>query len=177
MTVLARTSATIRDAAVADAAELARIYNHYIVNTLVTFEETAIEAGVMAARVAEVREARLPWLVAAAPAGIDGFAHASRWKGRCAYRHSVEVTAYLDPGAIGRGLGSALYEVLFARLRDSGCHVIIGGIALPNPASVALHEKFGLRKAAQFSEIGRKFGRWIDVGYWQLTLPETGLTS
>ena len=72
-----------------------------------------------------------------------------------------------DPEATGRGLGFQLYEALFAVLRDRNIHVAIGGISLPNPASVALHQKLGMEKVAHFKDIGFKFGQWIDVGYWQ----------
>ena len=160
--------AKIRTAVAEDGEALARIYNHYIADTVVTFEEAAVSAAEMSARVAEVTALPLPWLVAQTPCGLSGFAYASRWKGRCAYRHSVEVTVYLEVAAMGQGMGTALYTALFARLKELGCHVLIGGIALPNAASVALHEKFGMRQVAHFSEVGFKFGRWIDVGYWQL---------
>jgi phosphinothricin acetyltransferase len=150
---------------------LAQIYNHYIHSTVVTFEETAVSAADMSARVAETTTAKLPWLVAQSPAGVCGFAYASRWKGRCAYRYSVESTVYLEPLAVGQGLGTALYSALFAQLQELGCHVVIGGIALPNAASVALHEKFGMRQVAHFAQVGNKFGRWVDVGYWQWVFP------
>ncbi len=101
---------------------------------------------------------------------VAGYAYASRWNLRSAYRHTVECTAYLAPDATGRGLGTRLYEELFARLRSLDVHAVIAVIALPNPASVALHERFGLRQAGLFREVGRKFGAWVDVGYWQATL-------
>jgi L-amino acid N-acyltransferase YncA len=163
--------ATIRVAEAEDGAVLARIYNHYIATTVVTFEEAAVSAADMSARVAEISAGKLPWLVAQSPAGVSGFAYASRWKGRCAYRYSVESTVYLEPSAIGRGLGMALYSTLLARLEELGCHAVIGGIALPNQASVALHEKLGMQKVAHFAEVGFKFGRWVDVGYWQRVFP------
>ncbi len=125
----------------------------------------------MSARVEEVCTARLPWLVAQSRDGVIGFAYASAWKGRCAYRYSVESTVYLEPGAAGRGLGTALYSALLERLRELGCHAVIGGIALPNEPSVALHEKLGMRKVAHFAQVGFKFGRWVDVGYWQRVFP------
>jgi phosphinothricin acetyltransferase len=161
----------IRAATTADAELLARIYNYYVADTVVTFEESPVTEADMGARVAEARTQKLPWLVAQADGGVQGYAYASRWKGRCAYRHSVEVTVYVEHGAVGRGLGTRLYSALFAELARGDCHVAIGGITLPNAASVALHEKFGMRKVAHFSEVGYKFGRWLDVGYWQLVLP------
>ena len=164
--------APVRDATAADGAVLARIYNHYIAHTIVTFEEAPVGAEDMAGRVAATGAAGFPWLVAQTPTGVAGYAYACRWRERHAYRHSVEVTVYLDVAAVGQGLGTQLYTALFDRLRGGGCHVAIGVIALPNDASVALHEKFGLRKVAHFAEVGCKFGRWIDVGYWQLILRE-----
>ncbi len=158
---------TIRAAITEDGADLARIYNHYIAHTVVTFEEAPLSAGDMAARASEVHALGLPWLVAHTAGGVNGFAYASRWKGRCAYRYSVESTVYLEPEVWGQGLGTVLYSALLTRLQELGYHTVIGGIALPNPASVALHEKLGMRKIAHFAEVGFKLGRWVDVGYWQ----------
>ncbi|MGQ4659188.1 arsinothricin resistance N-acetyltransferase ArsN1 family B [Lysobacter sp. F6437] len=160
----------IRDATPNDAVALARIYNHYVRDTTITFEETAVSEMDVAARIAEVQSAGLPWLVAEDETGtVLGHAYASKWKGRCAYRFAVETTVYLDAAAHGRGLGRQLYERLLAELRAIGMHVAIGGIALPNAASIALHERLGFRKVGQFDEVGFKLGRWVDVGYWQLT--------
>lgn len=160
----------IRPALVSDADAIARIYNHYIRNTAITFEEMPVSAQEMVARIAELDAASLPWLVMEQDEQVIGYAYASKWKGRCAYRFSVESTVYLDPAHTGGGLGTSLYAALFAALRDRGMHVVIGGIALPNAASVALHEKLGLQKVAHFKEVGFKFEQWIDVGYWQLKL-------
>lgn len=160
----------IRAATAADAAAIAAIYNHYVRSTVVTFEESEVAEDDMAERIAEVEAAGLPWCVAEDAGAVLGFAHASKWKGRCAYRHTVEVTVYLEPSATGRGWGRRLYEALFDALRERRIHAAIGGIALPNPASIALHERLGMSKVAHFREVGRKFERWIDVGYWQCTL-------
>lgn len=164
----------IRGVAEADHEAVARIYNHYVANTIVTFEEEPVRAEEMAVRVQEVRDAGLPWLVAEVNDEVVGYACASRWKGRCAYRFTVEVTVYLDPHHAGKGLGSMLYGELLPILRSNGTHVVIGGIALPNDASVALHEKFGMEKVAHFREVGYKLGRWVDVGYWQRTIQPAG---
>jgi len=83
---------------------------------------------------------------------------------------SVETTIYLAPGAIGRGFGSRLYGELLVALQALPIHAAMGGIALPNPASIALHEHCGFRKVGHFEQVGRKFGSWIDVGYWQRLL-------
>jgi phosphinothricin acetyltransferase len=89
---------------------------------------------------------------------------------RRAYRGSVETSVYVQNGMQARGAGSALYRALLGHLARDGYHLAIGGIAQPNPASVALHEKFGFEKVAHFKEVGCKFGHWIDVAYWQLAL-------
>ena len=144
----------IRAATGADADAVAAIYDHYVSGTVVTFEEAAVPSAVMGERIAAVVDAGLPWLVAVEGGHVAGYAYASSWNPRSAYRHTVECTAYLAPEATGRGLGTQLYEELFSRLRDLGVHAVIGVIALPNEASIALHEKFGLRRTGLFHEVG-----------------------
>lgn len=161
----------IRSATPADAAAICVIYNHYVLETAITFEEAAVRPVEMESRIRETLPG-LPWLVWDHDGSIHGYAYASKWKGRCAYRHSAEVTVYLDPASTGRGAGSQLYQALFADLRQRRFHTAIGGVALPNPASIALHERLGFRKVAHFEQVGWKLGRWIDVGYWQLLLGE-----
>ena len=160
----------IRSATIRDAEVTACIYNHYIANTVITFEERTIAPEQMAERIETVTSAALPWLVAEHDGHVLGYAYATQWKGRSAYRFSVETTVYLAAEATGRGIGSALYEALFTDLEARDVHVAVGGITLPNPASVALHEKLGMKKVAHFEQIGFKFGQWLDVGYWQKTL-------
>jgi len=156
----------------ADLSTIAEIYNHYILSTTITFDETEVTPADMAERVQEVASSSFPWLVAEESGQVVGFAYASKWKGRCAYRHSAETTVCVTPTAVDRSIGTALYEALFGVLRQS-VHAIIGGIALPNPASIALHERFGMRKVAHFEQVGFKFGKWIDVGYWELVTAPT----
>jgi phosphinothricin acetyltransferase len=165
---------TIRDVSDADAKALVEIYNHYIRHTAATFEERVLEPAEFRRRIADVIAQGLPWLVAEEAGERVGYAYASRWRERSAYRYSVETTVYLDPVHTGGGWGSALYRELFARLRRGGLHAAIGGITLPNPASVALHEKMGMHQVAHFPEVGFKQGRWLDVGYWQICFdPDT----
>ena len=161
----------IRDVKEEDVGAIADIYNHYIENTVVTFEETPVSVKEMGARIAEALRS-YPWCVwhCQDSGRIFGYAFAGIWKGRCAYRRSAEVTVYLHPEAVGDGIGSKLYAHLLADLEARSVHAVMGGIALPNPASVALHEKFGFEKVAHFKEVGWKENRWIDVGYWQLIL-------
>lgn len=160
----------IREATVADAPAIAALYNPYVAETTITFEEVPVSAEQMAARVGEVQQAGLPWLVLEEGGALRGYAYATRWKPRSAYRFSVESSVYLAMGHTGRGHGRRLYEALFEALRARGVHAVIGGIALPNPASVALHERMGMAPVAQFREVGFKFDRWIDVGYWERLL-------
>jgi L-amino acid N-acyltransferase YncA len=159
----------VRSATTEDAGRICEIYNHYVLRSTITFEEQPVSPDEMKQRIAEVLTG-LPWLVWVEDQVVQGFAYASKWKGRCAYRYSVESTAYLADGSTGRGVGTRLYEALFTALRESKMHVVMGGIALPNDASIAMHEKLGFEKVAHFREVGCKFGKWIDVGYWQLFL-------
>jgi phosphinothricin acetyltransferase len=162
--------AVIRPANVSDAGAIADIYNYYVQETIVTFEEDPVTGLEIARRIEEVQLTSLPWLVAEEKGELNGYAYATRWRTRFAYRYSVEVTVYVAPRRGGSGFGSKLYGQLLPMLRAQNIHAAIGGIALPNEASIALHEKFGFRKVAHFEEVGFKFDRWIDVGYWQLTL-------
>ncbi len=161
---------SIRPATMEDADAVCAIYNPYVAATTISFEEEAVAASEMARRIAEVQALGLPWLVAECEGRLLGYAYATRWRARPAYRTSVESSVYLDRQAAGCGTGTALYRALFGALRALDVHMVIGGIAQPNEASVALHEKLGFRKVAHFSEVGRKFGRWVDVGYWELRL-------
>jgi len=160
----------IRDATQDDADAIASIYNHFVISTSISFEEEAVTASEMARRIADVQAAGLPWLVVEEGDAVAGYAYATKWRVRHAYRYSVESSVYLLPEKSGQGLGTVLYTALLNRLRDSNYHLVIAGIALPNAGSIALHEKFGFEKVAQFSEVGYKFNRWTDVGYWQMKL-------
>lgn len=164
------TARTIRIATRDDAAAIAAIYNPFIRDTTITFEETEVSADEIAARIADVAAASLPWYVAEDEGRIAGYAYATRWRARSAYRYAVEVTVYVDPAAARRGHGRRLYATLFDDLRRRGIHTALGCIALPNAASIALHESVGMHKVAQFEQVGFKFGRRIDTGYWQMLL-------
>jgi len=160
----------VRPATAADAEAIARIYNHYVANTVITFEEEAVSVADMAARIAEARNLSLPWLVAEVEGAIVGYAYARRWRPRSAYRYSAETTIYLERGYVGRRIGTTLYSALLPLLRERGMHVAIGGVALPNDASIALHEKLGFERVATFRQVGFKHDRWVDVTYLQLIL-------
>lgn len=162
----------IRPSSTADAARICAIYNHYVANTTISFEEAPVDEDDMARRIEDVQQAGLPWLVLTLDGKVVGYAYATQWRARPAYRHSVESSVYLDAELHGQGWGTALYRHLVDALRARGLRTLIAGIAQPNERSVALHERLGFRKVAHFSEVGFKFGRWVDVGYWQMSLSE-----
>ncbi len=152
-----------------DAPAISEIYNHYVLNSPATFEEVPVSQDEMRQRIIETTRA-CPWLVSEEDGKLLGYCYGRKWRERAAYRHSVEVSTYLDPSAVGKGRGSALLDAILIELRRRGFHCVMGGVSLPNDASVALLQKFGLRQVAHFKEVGYKFDRWIDVGYWQLLL-------
>jgi phosphinothricin acetyltransferase len=154
----------IRPVAPGDAAAIAAIYNHYVRETIVTFEEAEVTAGEMAGRIAAVT-AQYPWLVLEQGGAPRGYAYAGRYHARAAYRHTVETTVYLDHASHRRGHGRALYQALLERLPGLGVHVAIASISVPNPASIGLHQALGFRPVGHFPQIGLKFGNWIDVVY------------
>ena len=160
----------IRDVQSGDAAEIVEIYNHYIEETVITFELEPISSQVMLERINKVLAANLPWLVIEEGGKILGYCYATPWKERSAYRYSVEVTVYLSLNAKRKGFGSQLYVALFEQLKVKGFHRAMGGVTLPNEASVVLHENMGMTKVAHFAQVGYKFEQWLDVGYWQKEL-------
>ena len=162
----------IRFAAATDAPALAGIYNFYIENSHSTFEIREVSISEMEGRLMKTQESGYPFFVAVHEDEIVGYAYGSPFRPREAYRHSVEVSVYIRNGNEGQGIGTRLYEVLLDKLLDLGFHSIIAGISLPNEASIKLHERFGFEKVAHFHEVGNKFGRWIDVEYWQLIARE-----
>jgi L-amino acid N-acyltransferase YncA len=159
----------IRTVKLTDAKDICEIYNHYITETIITFEEEPLVISEMEARISEI-SARFPWIVFEENDQIVGYSYASDWKSRCAYRYSVESSVYILPSFTNRSIGTRLYKELVPRLINMNIHTVIAGIALPNIPSIRLHEKFGFQKVARFKEVGWKFQEWIDVGYWQLVI-------
>lgn len=162
----------IRSVKISDAEEICRIYNYYVTESIITFEDSPVGVEEMASRIVETTT-ELPWLVFEKNQRVVGYAYASRWKSRCAYRYSVESTVYVEPSVKNMKIGSLLYSELIEILRKREIHTILAGIALPNEHSVKLHEKFGFENVALLREVGWKFDTWIDVGYWQLNLETT----
>ena len=152
-----------------DAGEIAEIYNHYIRHTAVTYEEEPLTAEAMGERIRAVIP-QYPWFVWEHEGLIAGYAYAHAWHRRAAYRYAAEDSIYLRPGWEGRGIGKKLLGALIEELKKRELHVLMSVITVPNPASAALHEGLGFKKAGQFNEIGFKLGKRLDVGYWELIL-------
>jgi len=155
----------IRKAQYSDAKAISEIYNYYIHDTIITFEMEPITPEEIVSRMENYQQVG-PYLVYEESGEIIGYAYVSRFRERKAYENSVESTIYLKHGSGRKGIGFELYSKLLARV-SAKYHIIVAGIALPNEASVRLHEKCGFKKIGHFSEVGRKFEKWIDVGFWQ----------
>ncbi|MEM9165402.1 MAG: N-acetyltransferase family protein [Planctomycetota bacterium] len=170
MTSPAAATPRTRQATPDDAPAITAIVNEAIANTTASFWEEPRP-------ISEARDAiahdpdRYPWIVAVdETAQILGFASSKIMNPRPGYRISAEVSIYIAPHARGRGVGNAIYTDLFARLKSIGYRNIVAGIALPNAASVRLHESMGMQQVGCFKQIGTKFGETLDVGWWQCVL-------
>ena len=162
----------VRPAVLGDLPALTAIYNHFVVNTTITFDLRPFAP-----------EERRGWfddhavsgrhrlLVAADVDGtVLGYTTTSRWRPKAAYDTTVESSVYCHPDAVGRGIGTQLYAALFDAIAEEDVHRVVAGIGQPNPASVALHERFGFRQVGVFSSVGRKFGRYWDVAWFERPL-------
>jgi phosphinothricin acetyltransferase len=167
--------AVIRPAIIGDLPALTDIYNHYVINTAITFDLHPFTP-----------EQRRAWFDDHATSGryrllvaLDehqvclGYASTSRWRPKPAYDTTVEASVYCNPGAVGRGCGSALYSALFKAIAADDVHRIVAGVSLPNPASIKLHERFGFRSVGVFHSVGRKFDKYWDVAWFERPLLES----
>ena len=160
----------LRLATADDAAAIATIYAPYVAASPVSFETEAPDAGEMRARI-EAGGGLYPWLVACDEEGtILGYAYASAFRARRAYRFCVETSVYVTAAAHGRGIGRSLYDALIPLLESQGFVQAIASITLPNPASVRLHEAQGFVQAGVYREVGFKLDGWHSVGLWQRSL-------
>lgn len=151
-----------------DIEQLLEIYNYYVLNTVVTFDIEPLSLVSFEKKLTHINK-DYPFFVYEENNEILGYAYASKWRLKAAYNKTVETTVYLKDGYGGRQIGSKLYKTLLDRLKDLEYHVVLGGLTLPNDASVKLHEKFGFEQVSHFKEVGKKFDTWLDVGFWQLT--------
>jgi phosphinothricin acetyltransferase len=162
----------IRVATPADAEAITAIYAPVVENTSISFELAPPAVDEMRSRIVKTLP-DLPWLVSEDAQGlVNGYVYASKHRERPAYQWSVDVTAYVRENARGAGVGKRLYQVLIEELAGLGYFQAFAGIALPNAASVALHEAVGFEHIGTYRKVGFKFGAWHDVGWWQRKLRE-----
>lgn len=155
-----------------DADGVAAIYRPAVESSVASFEEVAPDAAEMARRIRSTLP-RTPWLVAEDPDGaVVAYAYARVHRERAGYRWSADVSAYVDAGWRGKGVGRRLYDALLALLREQGFVNVYAGITLPNPGSVGLHESVGMRRIGVYERVGYKFGAWHDVAWFGMRLGE-----
>jgi L-amino acid N-acyltransferase YncA len=159
----------IRQATEKDAPRIAEIYNHYVLNTTVTFEVAAIGLGEMEGRIRE-KLVKYNWLVGVEEGRIIGYSHYGSFRPRAAYNHTVESTIILDKDEKGRGYGSALYRELIESAAGRGFKEMIAVIALPNEESLKVHRKMGFKESGVLHNVGYKHDRYLDIGIWQKSL-------
>jgi L-amino acid N-acyltransferase YncA len=161
----------VRDSTSADIPAIQTIYGHHVIHGVASFEDAAPDVEEMTRRRDEVLAAGLPYLVAELDGAVAGFACATRYRSRPAYRNSLETTVYIAPEALGQGAGRALLGVLVERCAGLGYRQIIGVIGdSDNTASIKLHEAVGFRQAGLLRSVGFKHGRWLDSVFMQRDL-------
>jgi L-amino acid N-acyltransferase YncA len=163
---------TLRDAEPRDIPDMLEIYNHYVANSTVTFDEDALTLAEMRKKFRHVADLGYPWLVAVSPrAVVLGYAYVTPWKPKAAYRFTVENSIYLGPASTGKGLGSALMKELLARSKAAGIKEVVAVIADRGAdASIALHARFGFKEIGHMGKVGFKFGRWLGTVLMQKSL-------
>jgi len=162
----------LRPATDRDLPHMLEIYNHYVANSTVTFDEDALTLAEMRRKFRDVERLGFPWLVAVSPSGmILGYAYVTPWKAKAAYRYTVEDSIYLSPAASGKGIGKALMERMLDDAKAAGIKEVIAVIADRGAdASIAIHEKFGFTKIGEMGKVGFKFGRWLGTVLMQKSL-------
>ena len=160
----------IRPAVAADASAINQIYDHYVRRSHATFDLEPRSVAWRAEWLAEHADLRHRVIVASVDDAALGYASSSRYRARPAYDTTVETSVYVHHGRVGRGVGAALYAALFDALAHAELHRAVAGIALPNPASLALHDRFGFRRVGVFTEQGHKFGRYWNVAWYERSL-------
>jgi L-amino acid N-acyltransferase YncA len=163
---------TIRDATASDLPSIRAIYNHYVRNTVVTFDEQEMSLRALRQKFTNARRLGMPYIVAVSPSGqILGYAYVFPWKEKAAYRYTVENSIYLGPASTGKGLGRALLAALIEKSKEAGLKEIIAVIADKGAeASIALHRQFGFVEGGHMGKVGFKFDRWIGTVLMQKSL-------
>jgi len=157
----------IRNVKLSDAERIAQIYNYYIENTVVTFDENQVAEETVRQKIEDIRAKSYPYLVYEEKGQLMGYAYLDTWRSRSAYNITLETSIYVDIQHTGKGWGSKLYEALIEKARGMNIHSLIAGISLPNDYSRKLHKKFGFQLIGNFKEVGIKFNKLIDVEFWQ----------
>ncbi|QEE61787.1 N-acetyltransferase [Salinibacterium sp. dk2585] len=165
-------SYTVREGTVEDLPTVREIYNHYVANTTVTFDESPMTLRSLRSKFGHMQKLGFPFLVAVSPTGeILGFAYVYPWKEKAAYRYTVENSIYLGPAATGKGLGRALMAELVERSRAAGIKEIVAVIADRGAeGSIRLHEQFGFKEIGRMGRVGFKFDRWLGTILMQKSL-------
>jgi len=163
---------SLRDATTADIPHMLEIYNHYVANSTVTFDEDALTLAEMRKKYKVVADLKYPWLVAVSPRGVVlGYAYVTPWKTKAAYRFTVENSIYLGPASTGKGIGRALMAELLAQAKAAGVKEIVAVIADRGAdASIKLHADFGFKDIGHMGRVGFKFGRWLGTVLMQKSL-------
>jgi phosphinothricin acetyltransferase len=155
-----------------DSKAICEIYNFYVENTNISFEENKVSEDEMEQRIQKITK-EYPWIVYEIDGKVVGYAYVGQWKERSAYRFTAEDTIYVKNDNLGMGIGKVLLTEIIKEIKKKDIHIVMAVIALPNDRSISLHEQFGFKKAAHFKEVGYKNSQWIDVGYWEFELNET----
>jgi phosphinothricin acetyltransferase len=164
----------IRKVKLIDTSQIVEIYNYYVLNSIITFDRVPFSIEEYTAKIKNI-STNFPYIVFEENNEILGYAYANSWRTKPSYNQTVESTVYVKHGIHGKTIGSQLYTELLKQLKELEFHAIIGGISLPNDPSIKFHEKFGFEKVAHFKEVGKKFGKWIDVGFWQLNFKQSSI--
>ena len=160
----------IRDATTGDLPRILEIHNEAIANSTAIWDETLADLDERRRWLDDRRANGFPVLVADVDGAVAGYASYGVWRAKSGYRYTVENSVYVHVDHHRRGIATALMTALIERARAGGIHVIVASVESSNTTSIALHERFGFRIVAQMPEVGRKFGRWLDMTYLQLTL-------
>ncbi len=159
----------IRKVTAQDAETIAGIYNRFVEHSDISFETSPVTTAEMRRRIEDI-SAQYPYLVYEEDGEVLGYCYAHAWKERAAYCHTAETTVYIASGAQGRGIGKALMLRLIDECRNAGIHALVACITGGNENSIRLHHRLGFRSVSHFPQVGRKFGRWLDVVDYQLLL-------
>jgi phosphinothricin acetyltransferase len=161
----------IRNVLKSDASIIADIYNYYVANSTATFEEEAVDEAEFVKRIESVTvDYTLPWIVYEDEGRVVAYAYSKPFHPRSAYRYTLETSIYINHLVCGKGIGRELYSALIAKLQNKNVHSLIGLLAHPNEGSENLHRKLGFTISGHLKEAGFKFGKWVDITYWQLFL-------